>query len=72
MAYWLCVGRRKAPGDWLEGKFSSRQVLAAANPAALNAGHAFGETSEMSGMLGGCTVRAGVTSGGCSGDDREP
>ena len=57
-AYWLFERRRKTTVEWLEEKFSSRPELVAANTAALNAGHAFGETSEMSGMLGAFTVRA--------------
>ena len=56
-AYWLFERRRKTTVDWLEQKFASRPELAAANVAALNAGHAFGETSEMTGMLGAFTVR---------------
>ncbi len=57
-SYWLFERRRKTTVEWLAEKFSSRPELAAANTAALNAGHAFGETSEMSGMLGAFTVRA--------------
>ncbi len=58
LAYWLFERRRKATVDWLEHKFGTRPELAAANIAALNAGHAFGETSEMTGMLGAFTVRS--------------
>jgi len=57
LAYWLFERRRKTTVDWLEQKFASRPELAAANIAALNAGHAFGETSEMTGLLGAFTVR---------------
>ena len=57
LAYWLFERRRKTTVDWLEQKFASRPELAAANVAALNAGHAFGETSEMTGLLGAFTVR---------------
>jgi 2-oxoglutarate ferredoxin oxidoreductase subunit alpha len=57
LAYWLFERRRKTTVDWLGQKFASRPELAAANIAALNAGHAFGETSEMTGMLGAFTVR---------------
>ena len=54
---WLFERRRKTTVDWLKQKFASRPEIAAANLAALNAGHAFGETSEMSGMLGAFTIR---------------
>jgi len=37
--------------DWLNAKFAKNQVLADANIAALNAGHAYGETAELSGPL---------------------
>jgi len=57
LAYWLFERRRKTTVDWLEQKFASRPELAAANVAALNAGHAFGETSEMTGLLSAFTVR---------------
>src|SRR3546814_9404039 len=37
--------------DWLKSKFAKNPVLADANIAALNAGHAYGETAEISGPL---------------------
>ncbi len=50
--------------DWLRRKFADRPELAQANVAALNAGHAFGETAEMSEHLVGYTVaRAPVEPG---------
>jgi 2-oxoglutarate ferredoxin oxidoreductase subunit alpha len=57
LSFWLFERRRKSTVDWLEQKFASRPELSAANIAALNAGHAFGETSEMTGILGAFTVR---------------
>ncbi|EJU12900.1 2-oxoglutarate ferredoxin oxidoreductase subunit alpha, partial [Sphingomonas sp. LH128] len=37
--------------DWLHAKFAKAPVLAEANIAALNAGHAYGETAELTGPL---------------------
>jgi 2-oxoglutarate/2-oxoacid ferredoxin oxidoreductase subunit alpha len=51
LALWM-FGRKRAPiVDWLNTKFAKNQVLADANIAALNAGHAYGETAELSGPL---------------------
>ena len=47
LVMWM-FGRDRAPTvAWLKGKFSGRAGLADANIAALNAGHAFGETAEL-------------------------
>ena len=57
LAYWM-YGRDRAPTiDWLEQKFAAKPKLAAANVAALNAGHAFGETAEMPDEFHGYSVR---------------
>lgn len=48
LVYWLFDRDRGATIDWLDAKFAKRPDLAAANTAALNAGHAYGETSELS------------------------
>ncbi len=45
---WMYDRDRQATVDWLNRKFAKRPELAQANIAALNAGHAFGETAEMS------------------------
>ncbi|PNB34693.1 2-oxoglutarate ferredoxin oxidoreductase subunit alpha, partial [Pseudomonas sp. FW305-130] len=37
--------------DWLKSKFAKAPVLAEANIAALNAGHAYGETAELAGPM---------------------
>ena len=37
--------------DWLNAKFAKKPELAEANIAALNAGHAYGETAEMGGQV---------------------
>jgi 2-oxoglutarate/2-oxoacid ferredoxin oxidoreductase subunit alpha len=47
LALWM-FGRKRAPiVDWLNTKFAKNKVLAEANIAALNAGHAYGETAEL-------------------------
>ena len=56
LVYWLCGRRRQSTIEWLEAKFHERPELAAANAAALNAGHAFGETAELSGEMTGFSV----------------
>jgi len=45
---WMFGRERKPITDWLKTKFSKLPEIAKANIAALNAGHAFGETAEMS------------------------
>src|SRR3989454_1045317 len=53
----LMYGReRAATVEWLQKKFAKRPDIAAANVAALNAGHAFGETAEMAEHVVGYTV----------------
>jgi len=42
---------RKPIVDWLNAKFAKAPELAEANIAALNAGHAYGETAEMGGQV---------------------
>ncbi|MBT5938795.1 MAG: 2-oxoacid:acceptor oxidoreductase subunit alpha [Rhodospirillaceae bacterium] len=49
LVYWL-YGRDRAPTtNWLNEKFGKRPEIANSNIAAVNAGHAFGETIEASG-----------------------
>ncbi len=55
---WMYSHDRTATIDWLKGKFAARPAIAEANTAALNAGHAFGETAEMPGHGMGYTVAA--------------
>ena len=51
LALWM-FGRERAPlVQWLSTKFAKDEVLRDANIAALNAGHAFGETAELAGPL---------------------
>ena len=49
LALWMFDRDRQPIVDWLNSKFASNPVLAEANIAALNAGHAYGETAELSG-----------------------
>ncbi|HEY4548252.1 MAG TPA: 2-oxoacid:acceptor oxidoreductase subunit alpha [Pedomonas sp.] len=44
---WMFDRDRQPLEDWLKAKFAKNPVLAQANIAALNAGHAFGETAEL-------------------------
>src|SRR5213083_2189916 len=53
---WMYGRDRQATIDWLRRKFADHADLARANVAVLNAGHAFGETAEMSEHLVGYTV----------------
>ncbi len=56
LVYWMFARKRKQTIDWLNQKFVSRPELAEANIAALNAGHALGETMEMPDGSGGFTI----------------
>ena len=51
LALWMFGRDRKPIVDWLNSKFAKAQTLADANIAALNAGHAYGETAELSGPM---------------------
>jgi len=51
LALWMFGRKRQPIIDWLNAKFAKNKVLADANIAALNAGHAYGETAELSGPL---------------------
>ncbi len=51
LALWMFDRDRQPLIDWLKGKFAKAPVLADANIAALNAGHAYGETAELAGPL---------------------
>ena len=51
LALWMFDRPRGPIHDWLRAKFAKNQVLADANIAALDAGHAYGETAEISGPL---------------------
>ncbi|WP_070935609.1 2-oxoacid:acceptor oxidoreductase subunit alpha [Edaphosphingomonas haloaromaticamans] len=51
LALWMFDRDREPLIQWLKEKFAKAPTLAEANIAALNAGHAFGETAEISGPL---------------------
>jgi len=51
LALWM-FGRKRGPIiDWLKIKFGNSELLREANIAALNAGHAYGETAELAGPV---------------------
>ncbi len=56
LALWMFDRPRGPLHDWLRGKFANNPVLADANIAALDAGHAYGETAELSGPLRKLTI----------------
>jgi len=51
LALWMFDRDRQPLIDWLNNKFAKKPEIAEANIAALNAGHAYGETAELSGPL---------------------
>src|SRR5688500_13376851 len=51
LALWMFDRDRKPIEDWLKVKFAKSPELAEANIAALNAGHAYGETAEIGGQV---------------------
>ncbi|MDA0367567.1 MAG: 2-oxoacid:acceptor oxidoreductase subunit alpha [Proteobacteria bacterium] len=58
LVYWMYARDRQPTVDWLNKKFAKQSGLATANIAALNAGHAFGETAEMEGDVPTYSVAA--------------
>ncbi|MHB1329028.1 MAG: 2-oxoacid:acceptor oxidoreductase subunit alpha [Gemmatimonadales bacterium] len=54
---WMYDRDRSATHAWLRQKFAKRPDLIAANIAALDAGHAYGETAELGHTVGGFTIR---------------
>jgi 2-oxoglutarate ferredoxin oxidoreductase subunit alpha len=53
---WMYERDRQATVDWLTRKFAAQPDIARANVAALNAGHAFGETAELPSHIAAYTV----------------
>ena len=51
LSLWMFDRDRQPIVDWLKTKFAKAPVLAEANIAALNAGHAYGETAELAGPM---------------------
>jgi len=64
LALWMFDRDRQPLIDWLKAKFAKTPALAEANIAALNAGHAYGETAEISGPLKQHNVPAAPTEPG--------
>src|SRR3546814_1067004 len=58
LALWMFDRERAPIVDWLKAKFAKVPELAEANIAALNAGHAYGETAELGGQVGQINVPA--------------
>ncbi|HWK35943.1 2-oxoacid:acceptor oxidoreductase subunit alpha [Sphingomonas sp.] len=58
LALWMFDRDREPIVDWLKAKFAKAPELAEANIAALNAGHAYGETAELGGQVGQLHVPA--------------
>jgi 2-oxoglutarate ferredoxin oxidoreductase subunit alpha len=64
LTLWMYDRHRAATVEWLKRKFARKPQIAEANIAALNAGHAFGETAEMpSGIVGYTVKRAHMAPG---------
>ncbi len=51
LVYWMFDRDRRPTEQWIRQRFANEPVLAEANVAALDAGHAFGETAELQGDL---------------------
>jgi 2-oxoglutarate/2-oxoacid ferredoxin oxidoreductase subunit alpha len=60
LLYWMFDRDRISTIQWLEGKFAKNPDLAKANIAALNAGHAYGETAELPQGIGSYKVPKAV------------
>ncbi len=58
LALWMFDRDRQPIVDWLNTKFAKKPEIAEANIAALNAGHAYGETAELSGPVKQATLPA--------------
>ena len=56
LVYWMFGRDRSVTAEWLKKKFAGEPLVAQANIAALDAGHAFGETAEINGDLTGYSV----------------
>ncbi|WP_260483582.1 2-oxoacid:acceptor oxidoreductase subunit alpha [Sphingomicrobium flavum] len=51
LALWMFDRDRQPIIDWLNSKFAKKPEIAEANIAAINAGHAYGETAEIGGQV---------------------
>jgi 2-oxoglutarate ferredoxin oxidoreductase subunit alpha len=57
LIFWMFGRERDETIQWLKDKFTKRPELAQANIAAMNAGHAFGETAEMPDGFSGFVIQ---------------
>jgi 2-oxoglutarate/2-oxoacid ferredoxin oxidoreductase subunit alpha len=64
LSLWMFDRDRQPIIDWLNAKFAKKPELAESNIAALNAGHAYGETAELAGPLTQYNVGAANVSPG--------
>ena len=64
LIYWMYDRDRQVTIDWLNQKFAKRPEIAGANIAALNAGHAYGETVELDDGVAGFVVSPAVIAPG--------
>ncbi|MEZ5848664.1 MAG: 2-oxoacid:acceptor oxidoreductase subunit alpha [Geminicoccaceae bacterium] len=63
IALWMFDRERESVLRWLERRFAARPELVDANRRALDAGHAFGETSELQQLTGYTVGRADLPAG---------
>ncbi len=56
LVLWLTSRHRETTREWMQGKFASSPAVLAANLAALDAGHAWGETAELPPEVGAVHV----------------
>ena len=63
LVYWLYDRDRKPTNDWLAGRFAKRPEIANSNIAAVNAGHSYGETTELSGEQSYSVLPAKIKAG---------
>jgi 2-oxoglutarate ferredoxin oxidoreductase subunit alpha len=56
LVYWLYGRDKQITVEWVKKRFAKNEAIANSNVAALNAGHAFGETAEMPAEIGAIVV----------------
>lgn len=64
LALWMFDRDRQPIVDWLKAKFAKLPDIAESNIAALNAGHAYGETAELAGPMQKVSIAAAPTEPG--------
>lgn len=63
LIYWLFARDRQSTYDWLKRRFAKEPALLEANRLALDAGHAFGETSELAHSYAAIVPKAKIPPG---------